>query len=68
MANQPLPSPSANKHTAHPPSAQSHPPLQLCKAFNSGKMDRSEYDVNIECGFVKRTHAPLVPATATVAV
>lgn len=41
-------------------------PVQLCKDFHSGKMDRHEYEVNIENGFVKRTHAPLVPVQVAV--
>ncbi|KAL4436596.1 hypothetical protein ABPG75_003735 [Micractinium tetrahymenae] len=38
--------------------------VQLCRQCTSGKMDKSEFDVNIEQGFVKRQHAPLHPAMA----
>ncbi|KAL4444570.1 hypothetical protein ABPG77_002387 [Micractinium sp. CCAP 211/92] len=38
--------------------------VQLCRQYTAGKMDKSEFDVNIEEGFVKRQHAPLQPAVA----
>lgn len=41
-----------------------HWSLQLLRQFQEGKPGPSEVDVNIEQGFVKRRHAPLVPASA----
>ena len=59
-------------HAACWPATHPRPPTppallcQLCKDFHAGNMPRHEYDVNIDCGFVKRTHAPLVPAARAV--
>lgn len=54
---------------ARSPDLPSPAPLsaQLCRGYTSGKMDKSEFDVNVEQGFVKRQHAPLQPALAAVA-
>lgn len=57
---QPLRPPPCHFYLPTPP----YPAPQLLRQMQEGKSGPTEVDVNIEQGFIKRQHAPLVPRSA----